>query len=309
MITDHIPVLRQDVLDVFAFSRPSVVVDGTLGLGGHTEALLERYPSLTLIGIDWDKQALALAQERLARWGNRIRVMEGNYSELPAILLHLGIQHVDGILLDLGLSSQQLADAARGFSFLRPGPLDMRMSTSLRRTAWDILQQSSETDLAFILKTYGEERYAQRVANILKRALVQGRLSNDAWQIAQEIRLAVPLRAPRIDPATRCFQALRIAVNGEIENLQRFLTTFSGLLSPGGRIAIISFHSLEDRLVKQAFRAAVHPCVCPPQTPQCVCGKKTWGRLIRSRATQAGEAEKQENPRARSARLRVLEKI
>ncbi len=304
----HVPVLGHEVGSFFRFGRPALVVDGTLGLGGHSEILLQRYPDVRVFGIEWDPRALDIARGRLARWGDRFRAVEGSYTDLPEILRREHIASVDGLLLDLGLSSLQLQDAARGFSFLAPGPLDMRMSPTARETAWDLLTRRSEEELAELFKTLGEEPFARRIAQAIKAALASGRLRDDALAVAQIMRRAVPPTRQRIDPATRCFQALRISVNRELENVDRVLEQLASVLSRGGRAAIIAFHSLEDRRVKRFFQQAARGCVCPPRAPQCVCGQEPWARIGR-KAIQADEAEIQRNPRARSARMRTLEKI
>jgi 16S rRNA (cytosine1402-N4)-methyltransferase len=305
----HVPVMRDDVVRALDFQRPAVVVDGTLGMGGHTEALLATYPEMRVLGLEWDASALEMATGRLAPFGARFSAHLRSYAELPSILKQEGLSTVDGVLLDLGLSSKQLEDTDRGFSFLRPGRFDMRMSGAGERTAWDLLVGLSEEELAVLLRTYGEEPHARRVAQLLKTRVRSGELKNDAWDIAQAIRQAVPRGAGRTDPATRCFQALRIAVNHELENLDLFLTFLPELLSRGGRATIIAFHSLEDRRVKNAFQLAAKGCICPPQIPQCICGLKPWGKLISRKALQASDEEIQINPRARSARLRILEKL
>ncbi len=306
---EHVPVLVPEIVSAFNFERPVVVVDGTLGLGGHSEKLLEHYPLMTIVGVEWDPAALTFARQRLLRFGERFRAIEGNYADLPDLLLTLGLHSVDGILLDLGLSSFQLRDSLRGFSFLNPGPLDMRMSPTLTVTAWDLLSRLDEQTLAQIFKQYGEEPHARRAAAALKEQLIRGSLRNDAVEIANVIRRALPSYGSKIDPATRVFQALRIAVNDELGNVQRFLVTLQSMLRPGGRAAIIAFHSLEDRPVKRFFQQAVRGCECPPQAPICVCGKKPWARLHVRRAIQASAGEIRENPRSRSARLRVLERL
>lgn len=306
---DHIPVMCEEVVSALSFSGPALVVDGTLGLGGHSEALLKHYPQMTVVGVEWDARALAVARERLASWGPRFRGIEGSYAKLPSLLSELGSLSVNGILLDLGLSSRQLNDPLRGFSFLRHGSLDMRMSDTVRRTAWDILQSTSDEELADIFRTYGEERHAYRIAQALKKALILGQLSNDAWIVADCIRRAAGYIPGRLDPATRCFQALRIAVNGELDNVDHFLKSLPTLLASGGRAVILSYHSLEDRRVKTAFHKAAKGCECPPQSPQCVCGKKPWARLPHRGALQPSESEVAANSRSRSAKFRVLEKL
>lgn len=306
---DHVPVLGDEVVAAFNFGRDSMVVDGTLGLGGHTEKLLQSYPSMRVLGMDWDADALNTARQRLEGFGNRFEAIESSYTEIPSALSQRGRGTVDGILLDLGLSSRQLLDTERGFSFLRPGPLDMRMSRALTTTAWQVLNHSSERELADLFWKFGEEPQSRRIAAALKDALRQKVLPNDAWQVAETIRRAAATAMKRIDPATRCFQALRIVVNHELENLDRILTEIKDLLNPGGRAAIISFHSLEDRRVKTAFQQAAKGCTCPPRIPQCVCGQTPWARMVNRKVIIASDAEMRDNPRARSAKLRVLERL
>jgi 16S rRNA (cytosine1402-N4)-methyltransferase len=311
----HVPVLCQDVVaqfEKFEEIDNACVVDATLGLGGHTLALLERYPRLQVIGVEWDRDALGQARERLqSRFGSRFQAIEGSYTELPILLARQEVGPVAGVLVDLGVSSLQLDDPARGFSFSKRGPLDMRMSSSLPETAWDLINRLDSFELARLFKTYGEEPSARTVAETLKDALTQKRLVNDSWHVAQCIRAALPMRsnAHRIDPATRCFQALRMAVNHELDNVAQFLDNLPSILASGGRAVVLAFHSLEDRLVKQTFLQAAKGCVCPPQIPQCVCGKKPWASLPTRKAIQASAAEKLSNPRSRSVRMRVLEKL
>ncbi len=308
-VYDHIPVLGDEVVKAFEFGRPAYVVDGTLGLGGHAERLLSTYPEIQILGVEWDSAALRRAQERLGRFGNRFEGVEASYTDLPSILSQRGRGAVDGILLDLGLSSMQLQDSDRGFSFLRPGPLDMRMSRSLTVTAWQLLNHSSEMELVHIFRAYGEEPQARKIARVLKEAISKKSLPNDAWQVAELIRKTTALPMRRIDPATRCFQALRIAVNDELGHLDAALELLKGVLAPHGRAAIISFHSLEDRRVKNAFQQAAKGCLCPPTFPQCVCGHKPWGRLVNRKVIVARPAEIEKNPRSRSAKMRILERL
>lgn len=309
---DHVPVLCHEVVEQFATCDvpDAVVIDGTLGLGGHSQALLERYPRLSIIGVEWDPQALAIARERLeSRFGSRFVAVEGSYTDLPAQLSRLSLPPVAGVLVDLGASSLQLDDPARGFSFSKRGPLDMRMSPGLPLSAWDLLNQSDEYELARLFRDYGEEPQSRTVAKTLKEALARGQLTNDSWSVAQCIRGALPLGRGRIDPATRCFQALRMAVNRELDHIGTFLDQLPSILGQGGRAVVLSFHSLEDRKVKQAFAQAAKGCICPPRVPQCVCGQLPWAHLITRKAIQASVAEKEANPRSRSARLRSLEKL
>jgi len=263
---------------------------------------------MRILGLDWDAHALQAAQERLARFGDRFEGVEANYADLPSILSQGGRGTIDGLLLDLGLSSMQLQDSDRGFSFLRPGPMDMRMSRSLTHTAWQILNQSNETELTHIFRAYGEEAHARQIAHTLKAALKKKSLPNDAWQVAEVIRKTVASPWHRIDSATRCFQALRIVVNRELPNLDTALGYLQDVLVPGGRAVIISFHSLEDRRIKTAFQQASKGCLCPPHIPQCVCGKKPWGRLVNRKVIAASSAEVERNPRSRSAKMRILER-
>jgi 16S rRNA (cytosine1402-N4)-methyltransferase len=305
----HIPVLVGEVVSAFDFPGEACVVDATLGLGGHAQALLDRFPRLSILGIEWDGEALERASKRLEHYGSRFKPIEGSYADLPALLHREHIEEVDGILLDLGVSSLQLDKADRGFSFNKKGPLDMRMSKSLSWTAWDVLNRFDEGELTRIFKVYGEERFAHAVAKTLKAALERGQLANDSSAVANCIRASVPVGRGRIDPATRCFQALRMVVNHEIDNIDKFLENLPSLLKIGGRSAVISFHSLEDRAVKRSFAQAAKGCVCPPQIPQCVCGKVPWAKLISKKAIQATPEETQANPRARSAKMRLLERI
>jgi len=309
ILYSHLPVLCREVVTQFDRLGEGIVVDGTLGLGGHTTALLERFPRLSVIGVEWDEVALKSAQERLHRFGERFRAIEGSYANLPELLEREGIESVDGVLVDLGVSSLQLDDASRGFSFSKSGPLDMRMSQSLETTAWDIINRWDEFELVRIFKMYGEEPSARMVAKALKDAIARGQLVNDSWQVAQCIRSVLPGGRGRIDPATRVFQALRMAVNREMDNIKTFLDHLPTVLKTGGRAVVLAFHSLEDRLVKDTFKQATIGCICPPKFPQCMCGKKPWATLPVRKAIQASEEERQSNPRSRSARLRVLEKL
>jgi 16S rRNA (cytosine1402-N4)-methyltransferase len=309
MVYNHTPVLSREVVEAFAFDRPATIVDGTLGLGGHSEAILSAYPDIQVIGLDWDSQALRQASERLSRFGSRFRAVEASYTQLSEVLKSQSISGIDGILLDLGVSSLQLDDAGRGFSFSNRSPLDMRMSLSLPESAWELLQRLDVAELAKIFKIYGEEPHAWGVARAVKDAVTKGGIGNDAWMVAQTMRAALPASRGRIDPATRCFQALRMAVNDELGNIETILSQLPELLNPGGRAVILAFHSLEDRLVKKNFQDAAKGCICPPRIPQCVCGKQPWARLIQRKAIQASAEEISRNPRSRSVRMRMLEKL
>jgi 16S rRNA (cytosine1402-N4)-methyltransferase len=277
-----------------------VIVDGTVGGGGHAEALLER--GATVIGIDRDPSALAAAAERLGRFGGRFHPVRGNFGDVAALL---GGEAVDGLLLDLGVSSPQLDDPARGFSFQQPGPLDMRMGDE-GPTAAELIESSSERELERILRAYGEEPFARSIARELKRALPRTTL-----EAAQAVKRAVPRKAwpKKIHVATRTFQALRIAVNGELESLDGALDALPRILRQGGVAAIITFHSLEDRKVKQAFRALEGRCRCPPGLPVCACGARGSFAVRTKKAITASAEEVEANPRARSAHLRAVEKV
>jgi len=305
----HITVLRDEVVDAITGHGFRLVVDGTLGLGGHSEALLARDAALRVWGLEWDATALDKARQRLAPFGNRFESSAASYADLREQMKERGIEKVDGLVLDLGLSSLQLSDTARGFSFLSEGPLDMRMSDSLPETAWQLLHRLNEFDLMRLFSDLGEERFARRAAQAVKRGLAEGTLTNNAKSLADLLQSSLPYRDRHIHPATRCFQALRIAVNGELDNVQKILGDLPSVVRSGGRVAIIAFHSLEDRLVKRAFQHAARGCVCPPAFPACVCGQKPWGKILTKKPIRASEAEVQQNPRSRSACLRVLELV
>lgn len=308
---DHASVLAAEVIEHLGHRDHGVYVDGTLGGAGHSTALLEHLTSATLIGIDRDPSALAAAGERLARFGDRARLVHGEYAEIPAILAELKIAQVDGVLLDLGVSSPQLDHAERGFSFMKEGPLDMRMDPTRGRTALELIQALDPEALANVIFELGEERHSKKIARLIKEALAADRIATTT-DLATVVASAIPIveqRKSKIHPATRTFQALRIAVNGELEQLARFLDAFPDLLTLGGRCAIISFHSLEDRLVKQRFRDLAwtsslprHLAAAEGERADAVC------EPITRKAVVAGDDEIAKNPRARSARLRVCER-
>ena len=300
MAFEHQTVLREEAAALLEPGTGRVIVDGTVGGGGHAEALLER--GATVIGIDRDASALAAAAVRLGRFGERFRPVRGNFGEVEALLEG---QPVDGLLLDLGVSSPQLDDPERGFSFQREGPLDMRMGGD-GPTAAQIIDASSERELERILVDDGEERFARAIARELKRARPRTTL-----EAAEAVKRAVPRKAwpKKIHVATRTFQALRIAVNRELEALDAALGALPRILRRGGVAAIITFHSLEDRKVKQAFRELEGRCTCPPGLPVCACGAQGSFRPLTRKAITASEAEVEANPRARSARLRAVEKV
>jgi 16S rRNA (cytosine1402-N4)-methyltransferase len=307
----HRPVLLRETLESLRPRSGSVIVDATLGPGGHAEAVLDAIgPGGRLYGIDRDPFALRLARRRLARFGSRFVPLHGNHLDLTGLLHDLGIEAVDGVLADLGVSSLQLDDPARGFAHRLEGPLDMRMDPETGPTAADLLATLPECDLAEILFRYGEERRARAIARAIVRERTRRPL-NTTTELAELVtRVAGPrARRFRIHPATRTFQALRIAVNREIEYLDRLVNDAAGLLRRGGRLVFISFHSLEDRAVKNALRALARRCTCPPDLPVCACGRESLIRILTSRPIRPTEEEAKGNPRARSARLRAGEKL
>lgn len=300
----HVPVLLDAVLDSLLPAQR--IIDGTVGAGGHSAALLEAGAGAVL-GLDRDPAALEIARARLAAYGDRARLVHASYTGMPHAAQQIGWDAVDGILLDLGLSSMQLDQPERGFAFMHDGPLDMRFDSSGDQpTAADLVNTWDEDELAQIFYQYGEERHGRRLA----RAIVQACPLTTTRQLAAAIEKAAPRKkGDKIHPATRVFQALRIAVNDELGAVERVLPLAIDLLRPGGRLAVISFHSLEDRIVKQAFRLASSDCICPPQVPICICNHRASVRLVNRKPLTATEAEIAQNPRSRSAKLRVVEKI
>ncbi|NMC52973.1 MAG: 16S rRNA (cytosine(1402)-N(4))-methyltransferase RsmH [Chloroflexi bacterium] len=302
----HLPVLYQEVIQALQPVNRGRYLDATLGAGGHSWGILTASsPAGEVLGLDVDPQALAIASQRLSVFGSRAHLVEASYVTLLDQIQALGWQTVDGIVIDLGVSSMQVDTPERGFSFLADGPLDMRFSPIQPTTAADLVNHLSEQDLSEIVWKYGEERHARRVA----RAIVENRPFSTTAQLAALIARSLKGQHERIHPATRTFQALRIAVNQELQALEDFLPRALQALHPGGRLAVISFHSLEDRIVKQVFKRESQDCICPPEQIICTCGHKAQIRLITRRPVMAGEDEIQNNPRARSARLRIAEKI
>jgi 16S rRNA (cytosine1402-N4)-methyltransferase len=295
--------------EVLSFLHPEqggLFVDATLGLGGHSEALLKAGERVEILGIDRDAEALSRASERLADFRGRYHVVHANFAEIADIAAQKGVRSCQGILADLGVSSMQFDSADRGFSFQREGPLDMRMDRETELTAAEVVNHYSEKDLANLIFNYGEERRSRSIA----RAIRAARPIQNTKVLADVVYRAVHARGfQRIHPATRTFQALRIFVNDELGHLPVFIRSAVDLLSAGGRLAIISFHSLEDRIVKETFRSLSHECVCPPGIAQCQCGQKKLLKLLTKRPVVASEAEIDRNPRSRSAKLRVAERI
>lgn len=307
----HIPILRETVVSLLNPRRGGVFVDGTLGGGGHAEAVLERLPEGgRLYGIDRDGAAIAAASARLARFGEAFTAIRGNFFDMKRLLAAQGVTEVDGILLDLGVSSHQLDTPQRGFSYHEDAPLDMRMDPSAPLSAYDVVNGYPAEELARIIREYGEERYASRVANAIVREREKAPL-NSTVRLAEIVKLALPAPARREaqHPARRTFQALRIEVNSELEGLSAALNDAHDLLRSGGVLAVITFHSLEDRIAKQAFKTFEHPCTCDPHAPVCTCGKTPTAKVLTKKPIVADEAELQQNPRARSAKLRAIQKL
>jgi 16S rRNA (cytosine1402-N4)-methyltransferase len=304
----HTPVLLHEVVASLRPVRGGVFVDATLGLGGHAEALLEASPLVVVVGIDRDREALALARERLARFGSRLVTVEGRHEEIAAHLDALGIARVEGVLADLGVSSLQLDRAERGFSFMKDGPLDMRMGPE-GPTAADLVAAASREELTRIFREWGEERMAGPIARRIVEAREAAPIRTTGEMRRLVHRALGPRREKHKDPATRVFQALRIATNRELVELERFLDDAIARLSLGARLSVLAYHSLEDRIVKRAFQRHTAGCTCPPSFPVCVCSRRRVMALVTKKPVRPSLAELGENPRARSARLRVLERV
>ena len=307
----HVSVLYEPVLELLNVKPDGIYVDGTLGGGGHAAGVCERLSKEgVFLGIDRDKDALAAAQERLAPYPCKKIFVQSNYEDVKQVLWEQGILQADGALLDLGVSSFQLDNPQRGFSYMHDAPLDMRMNADDSLTAETVVNEYSRQQLAKIIKDYGEEKWAARIAQFIAEARKEKRITTTT-ELVEIIKQAVPAAARRDGPhpAKRTFQAIRIEVNDELGQLSRAVNDFIDILAPGGRLAIISFHSLEDRIVKEAFQKRLNPCTCPPDFPVCVCGKKPDVRKITGKPVEAGAEELAENPRSRSAKLRIIEKL
>lgn len=302
----HRSVLYQETLDALAPRTSGRYLDGTVGAGGHAFGILQAStPAGELLGLDVDPAALDLAAKRLAEFGGRATLRRGSYAQMSQDLVAMGWGAVDGILLDLGASSMQFDQPERGFSFQQDGPLDMRFDPNGSTTAADLVNDLPQDELADIIYRYGEERQSRRIA----AAIVKARPLRTTDELATVIAKALGGKRSGIHPATRSFQALRIAVNGELDTLEAALPQAVTALKAGGRLAIIAFHSLEDRIVKQYFRQESQDCICPPGQPVCTCGHKASIKELTRRPVMPGEGEVETNPRARSARLRVAEKL
>ena len=306
----HVSVLLQECLDGLNIKPDGIYVDGTLGGAGHSSQIAKRLTTGRLIGIDRDPVALKAAGERLAPYADRVTLVHSNFCEIAQVLDELGIEAVDGILLDLGVSSPQLDDGSRGFSYMVDAPLDMRMNNEDPVTAKDIVNTWSYEELRRILFDYGEERYAPRIADAICRRREEKPIET-TLELVDIIRSAMPAAALREKqhPAKRSFQAIRIAVNDELGAVRKVMEAAIPRLNPDGRLAIITFHSLEDRIVKNAMADAAKGCTCPPSFPVCVCGKKPQVQLVTRKPITATDEELEANPRSRSAKLRVCEKI
>lgn len=308
-MTYHTPVLLREVVELLQPHAGGIYVDATLGGGGHAEAILQASaPDGVLFGLDRDLEALEASRERLRGFGDRVRLVHANFADVEEVLMSAGVTAVDGVVFDVGVSSRQLDEPSRGFSFQREGPLDMRMDRAGGPTAAEVLCSASAEELAKIFRVYGEERRAGAIA----RRIVQERAVRPlatTTELARLVEAVLGRSRGAIHPATRVFQALRIYVNRELENLPRGLTAALRLLKPGARLVVIAFHSLEDRIVKQFFRQHSSGCVCPPGLARCACGRTAALRIVTRKPVTASEAERWVNPRARSAKLRVAEKI
>ena len=301
----HLPVLYKTIITALHPRSPGRYIDGTLGAAGHAAGILAgAVPEGELLGLDLDPQALAIARETLAPFGGRAHIVQASYTTMKDEAAKLGWDAVDGIVLDFGVSSMQLDTPERGFSFLSDGPLDMRFSPNAALSAADLVNSFSEEELADIIFRYGEDRLARRIA----RSIVGNRPIHTTGQLADLIQKSIG-RPERIHPATRTFQALRIAVNEELASIESVLPIAVSLLGLGGRLAVISFHSLENRIVKEYFRRESRDCICPPRQPICTCGHKAIITEVNRKPIEADEEETKENSRARSAKLRIVQKI
>ncbi|MGM9590102.1 MAG: 16S rRNA (cytosine(1402)-N(4))-methyltransferase RsmH [Faecousia sp.] len=306
----HVSVLLEECIDGLNIKPDGIYVDGTLGGAGHSSQIAARLTTGRLIGIDRDPTALAAAKKRLEPYADRVTLVHSNFSEIATVLDDLNIQGVDGILLDLGVSSPQLDDGERGFSYMVDAPLDMRMNSADAQDAGAVVNNWSYEELKRILYEYGEERYAPKIAAAICSRREEKPIRT-TLELVDIIRSAMPAAALREKqhPAKRSFQAIRIAVNDELGAVEKVMRDALPCLNPGGRMAVITFHSLEDRIVKNAMAEAAKGCTCPPNFPVCVCGKKPQVKLITRKPIVSGEEELERNPRARSAKLRICEKI
>ena len=311
MIFKHKSVLLEETIDSLNIKPDGIYVDGTLGGGGHASEVCRRLGEHgRLIGIDQDQDAITAAGERLAEFGDKVTIVRSNYEQVKSVLQELGIEKVDGIYLDLGVSSYQLDTADRGFTYNEDdAPLDMRMDQRNPMTAADIVNEYDEMDLYRIIRDYGEDKFAKNIAKHIVKARQEKRIET-AGELTEIIKAAIPMKMRAVGghPSKRTFQAIRIELNHELDVLNDSIDTMIDLLNPGGRLSIITFHSLEDRIVKNRFRENENPCICPPDFPVCVCGRKSKGKVITRKPIVPTEEEIEENKRSKSSKLRVFER-
>lgn len=309
MAFEHKSVMLEETINNLNIKPEGIYVDGTLGGGGHSYEIARQLTNGRLIGIDQDEAAIKAAGERLAEFKERVTIVRSNYSQMKQVLSELGIDKVDGILLDLGVSSYQLDTVERGFSYKEDAPLDMRMDTRNPKTAKDIINGYSEMELFRIIRDYGEDNFAKNIAKHIVRIRAEKPFET-TFELIDAIKAAIPmkLRVNKGHPAKKTFQAIRIELNRELEVLKDTLQEMIELLAPGGRLCIITFHSLEDRIVKSSFRTNENPCTCPPNFPICVCGKKPKGKAVTRKPILPSEEELEYNKRSKSAKLRIFEK-
>lgn len=306
----HIPVLFNEVIENLNIKEDGIYFDGTLGGGGHSEGILKRLgPDGRLIATDQDRDAIESTKERLKDYSDKLTIVKSNFVNIDTVLKDLQVEGVNGILLDLGVSSYQFDNSDRGFSYRTDAPLDMRMDRDTGMTAADIVNDYSEAELTRIIREYGEDPFAARIAGAIARARENSRIET-TFQLNDIIKSALPAKvlSKKGHPSKQTYQAIRIELNHELEVLSEALDKMIDLLLPEGRLCIITFHSLEDRMVKNKFRTAMNPCICPPEFPVCVCGRKSLGKVVTRKPIAAGEKELTENSRAKSAKLRVFEK-
>lgn len=307
---NHISVLLNECIEGLNIKENGIYVDGTLGGGGHSSHIAAKLTTGRLIGIDQDTDAIQAASKRLEPYKNVFTAVHSNFYNVREVLDNLGIEKADGFLLDLGVSSYQLDEADRGFSYMHDAPLDMRMNRENEYSAWNVVNEKSEKELNDIIFKYGEEKWAKRIAQFIvqERAI---KPIETTYELVEVIKKAVPKGARRDGPhpAKRTFQAIRIEVNGELAILDKTVDDMVASLNPGGRLCIITFHSLEDRIIKNAMKRHENPCVCPPEFPVCICGKKPDGKVITRKPILPSDEELELNPRSRSAKLRILERI
>ena len=310
MTFEHKSVLLEETIENLNIRQNGIYVDGTLGGGGHSFEIASKLENGRLIGIDQDEAAITAASERLANFSDKVTIVRSNYREMKTVLQELGINQVDGILLDLGVSSHQLDSPERGFSYKEDATLDMRMDTRNEKTAKDILNNYTEMELYRIIRDYGEDKFAKNIAKHIVRMRADKPFET-TFELTEAIKAAIPmkLRVNNGHPGKRTFQAIRIELNRELEVLKETLQDMIELLSPKGRLCIITFHSLEDRIVKSCFRTNENPCTCPSNFPMCICGNKPKGKVVSRKPILPSEEEINYNKRAKSAKLRVFEKI